>query len=71
MPATVFFATLDMETHSFSSLPAGWSVWRDTLLQRRSDGRPTGDPREIPYAKAAPDALWPLNPHARLGGWLV
>ena len=37
----VFFATLGTETNSFSPIPAGWSVWRSTLLRRRRDGEPT------------------------------
>lgn len=37
----VFFATLGTETNSFSPIPAGWSVWRDTLLRRSRDGTPT------------------------------
>lgn len=37
----VFFATLGTETNSFSPIPAGWSVWRSTLLRRRRDGVPT------------------------------
>lgn len=43
MPKQVFFATLGTETNSFSPIPAGWNVWRDTLLRRRSDGRAPAD----------------------------
>lgn len=37
----IFFATLGTETNTFSPIPAGWSVWRETLLRRRSAGAPT------------------------------
>ncbi|MEE4302503.1 MAG: M81 family metallopeptidase [Pseudomonadales bacterium] len=37
----IFFATLGTETNTFSPIPAGWSVWRETLLRRRGDGDAT------------------------------
>ena len=41
MPMRCFFATLGTETNSFSPIPTGWSVWRDTLYRSRRDGLPT------------------------------
>lgn len=37
----VFFAMLGTETNTFSSLPTGMGVWRDTVLRRTSEHHPT------------------------------
>jgi microcystin degradation protein MlrC len=38
----LFFGMLGTETNTFSAIPTGWSVWRNTLLNRRSaDGTQT------------------------------
>ncbi|MCH2097083.1 MAG: M81 family metallopeptidase [Pseudomonadales bacterium] len=37
----IFFSTLGTETNTFSPIPAGWNVWRETLLRRTADGAPT------------------------------
>ncbi len=37
----LFFAMLGTETHTFSPIPTGWSVWPDATLRRRSLERPT------------------------------
>ena len=37
----IFFSTLGTETNTFSPIPAGWNVWRETLLRRTADGTPT------------------------------
>src|SRR5262245_23807374 len=31
----LFFGMLGTETNTFSAIPTGWSVWRNTLLNRR------------------------------------
>ena len=46
----LFFATLGTETNTFSAIPTGWSVWRDTLLRRRaSSNGPTVERRHTVY----------------------
>ena len=37
----LFFAMLGTETNTFSPIPTGWGVWRDTTLRRRSLERPS------------------------------
>src|SRR5262245_35536645 len=32
----LFFGMLGTETNTFSAIPTGWSIWRSTLLNRRS-----------------------------------
>jgi len=42
----IFFSTLGTETNTFSPIPAGWNVWRETLLRRTADGTPTVHARQ-------------------------
>ena len=38
----LFFGMLGTETNTFSAIPTGWSIWRNTLLNRRNaDGAQT------------------------------
>jgi microcystin degradation protein MlrC len=37
----VFLAMLATETNTFSPMPTGWNIWRDTLLRRRTEHDPT------------------------------
>ena len=37
----LFFAMLGTETNTFSPIPTGWGVWRDTTLRRRSLEHPS------------------------------
>jgi microcystin degradation protein MlrC len=46
----LFFAMLATETNTFSPLPTGWSVWRDTVLRRRAEHDPTISRRQAVYA---------------------
>lgn len=65
MPNQVFFATLGTETNSFSPIPAGWNVWRDTLLRRRSDKRPTAHRNQghlAPLWQICDERGWTLTP---------
>lgn len=60
-----FFATLGTETNSFSPIPTGWSIWRDTLLRRTRDGSPTVRRDQRSFADlfaAADERAWTLVP---------
>jgi len=45
----LFMAMLATETNTFSPLPTGWSVWRDTVLRRRAEHHPTVSRRQNVY----------------------
>jgi microcystin degradation protein MlrC len=45
----LFMAMLATETNTFSPLPTGWNVWRDTVLRRRSEHHPTVSRRQNVY----------------------
>ena len=47
---TLFLAMLATETNTFSPLPTGWNVWRETLLRRRSEHKETITRRQSAYA---------------------
>lgn len=64
-PMRAFFATLGTETNSFSPIPTGWSIWRDTLLRRTRDGAPTVRPGQGSFAElfaAAAELHWEIVP---------
>jgi microcystin degradation protein MlrC len=46
---TMFLAMLATETNTFSPLPTGWNVWRDTVLRRRAEHHPTVSRRQAVY----------------------
>ena len=46
----VFFAMLGTETNTFSPIPTGISIWRETVLRHRNDREPTVSPRQAVYA---------------------
>ena len=46
----VFFAMLGTETNTFSPIPTGMTIWRDTVLRRRTDSEPTVTPRQAVFA---------------------
>jgi microcystin degradation protein MlrC len=61
----LFLAMLATETNTFSPLPTGWNVWRETLLRRRAEHDPTISRRQSVYAPlfARLDARgWALAP---------
>lgn len=45
----MFLAMLATETNTFSPLPTGWNVWRDTVLRRRAEHDPTISRRQSVY----------------------
>jgi microcystin degradation protein MlrC len=47
---TMFLAMLATETNTFSPLPTGWNVWRDTVLRHRAEHHPTVSRRQNVYA---------------------
>jgi microcystin degradation protein MlrC len=46
----VFFAMLGTETNTFSPIPTGWGIWRDTVLRRRREQEPTVSRAHSVYA---------------------
>jgi microcystin degradation protein MlrC len=46
----IFLAMLATETNTFSPLPTGWNVWRDTVLRHRKEHDPTISRRQTVYA---------------------
>jgi len=61
----LFLAMLATETNTFSPLPTGWNVWRDTVLRRRKEHDPTISRGQTVYAPlfARLDARgWTLAP---------
>jgi len=61
----LFFAMLGTETNTFSPMPTGWHVWRETVLRRRREDGPTVSRRHTVYGPlfAALDASgWELVP---------
>ena len=46
----IFLAMLATETNTFSPLPTGWNIWRDTVLRRRKEHDPTISRRQTVYA---------------------
>jgi microcystin degradation protein MlrC len=45
----LFFAMLGTETNTFSPIPTGWGVWRDTTLRHRSLERPSVSRNQAVY----------------------